>query len=205
MGELSPRYPRARAYLAALPNGFDTFPKCRARGEVYDDVRLHFPELGQDPTLPQPVIDFFKGRYEKEWMPEVLGQVVNLMIRDAALPSDEAVLKWSYETSTRFFCDSPFRLLVRLLSPTLLVMGATQRWTAVHEGTELKTTPAARTDGVSRTTGRLTFPEGLFPELFLRGLALAFQVAVESARATEVSTRLASFSSTGAQYEIEWR
>ena len=138
-------------------------------------------------------------------MPEVLGQIVNLMIRDAALPSDEAVLKWSYETSARFFNESPFRLLVRLLSPTLLVMGATQRWNAVHEGTELRTTRVARTDGVSRTTGTLKFPEGLFPELFLRGLVPAFQVAVESARATDVSARLAAFSPTEARYEIAWR
>jgi len=138
-------------------------------------------------------------------MPEVLGQVANLMIRDQALPSDDAVLKWSYETSARFFSDSPFRLLVRLLSPTLLVMGATQRWNQVHEGSELRTARVTKADGVSRTTGTLTFPDGLFPEMFLRGLVPAFQVAVESARATDVSAKLASFSAREATYEIQWR
>jgi hypothetical protein len=205
MHELSPKYPRARAYLAALPGGFDAFPKCRARGEVYDDVRLRFPDLGRDPSLPEPVIDFFRGRFEKDWMPEVLGQVVHLMIRDQALSTDEAILKWSHETNARFFRDSPFRLLVRLLSPTLLVMGAAQRWTALHEGSELRTTRVTQTDGISRTSGVLTFPDGLFPELFLRVLVPAFQVAVEAARAKDVSVRLAASSSTGATYEIQWR
>jgi hypothetical protein len=203
--ELSSRYPRARSYLKSLPQGFDSFPDCRARGEVFDDVRMHFPELGRDPMLPPVIAGFFKGEYANRWMPEVVGQVVNLMIRDAALPTDDALLKWSYETSSRLFRDSPFRVLMKLVSPTLLVMGAAQRWSALHAGSTLESGKVERTEDGSATSGLLRFPAGLFPELFLRALAPAFQAAVENARARNVAVNLRRFSSTDAEYRITWR
>lgn len=203
--ELSSRYPRARAYVRSLPDGFDAFPECRARGEVFDDIRVHFAELGRDPTLPRPVADFFKGEYSKGWMPEVLGQVVNLMVRDVALTSDEALFRWSYETSSRLFRDSPFRVLMKLVSPTLLVMGAAQKWSALHSGTSLDAGKVERGEDGNRTSGVLRFPSGLFPEIFLRGLTPAFQAAVENARARDVSVTLTRASSTEAEYAISWR
>ena len=203
--ELSSRYPRARAYVKSLPQGFDSFPECRARGEVFDDVRLRFPEIGRDPTLPDAIAGFFKGEYMNRWMPEVVGQAVNLMIRDAALPTDDALLKWSYETSSRLFRDSPFRVLMKLVSPTLLVMGAAQRWSALHAGTTLEAGKVERTGDGSATSGLIRFPSGLFPELFLRALAPAFQAAVENARARNAAVDLRRFSSTEAEYRITWR
>jgi hypothetical protein len=203
--ELSSRYPRARAYVKSLPQGLDSFPDCRARGEVFDDVRLHFSEIGRDPMLPGTVADFFKGQYTNRWMPEVLGQAVNLMIRDAVLPTDDALFKWSYETSSRLFRDSPFRVLMKLVSPPLLVMGAAQRWSALHAGTTLEAGKVERADVGSATSGLLRFPAGLFPELFLRALGPAFQAAVENARARDASVTLRRFSSTDAEYRITWR
>lgn len=203
--ELSSRYPRARAYARALPLGLETFPECRARGEVFDDIRIRFADIGRDPLLPGPVADFFRGQYSKTWMPEVLGQVVNLMVRDAAMPSDDALFRWSYETSSRLFRDSPFRALMKLVSPTLLVMGAAQRWSALHAGTSLDVGKVERTADGSATSGVLRFPPGLFPELFLRGLTPAFQAAVENARARDVSVKLNRCSAGHAEYEITWR
>jgi len=203
--ELSSRYPRARAYVKSLPQGLDSFPECRARGEVFDDVRLRFPEIGRDPMLPTAITAFFKGDYTNRWMPEVVGQSVNLMIRDAVLPTDEALLKWSYETSSRLFRDSPFRVLMKLVSPTLLVMGAAQKWSALHAGSTLEAGKVERTEDGSATSGLLRFPAGLFPELFLRVLVPAFQAAVENARARDVAVALRRFSSTDAEYRITWR
>ena len=203
--ELSSRYPRARAYARALPQGLDSYPECRARGEVFDDIRLHFAELGRDPLLPAPIADFFRGQYSKTWMPECLGQIINLLVRDAALPSDDALFRWSYETSSRFFRDSPFRALIKLVSPTLLVMGAAQKWSALHAGTSLDVGKVERTGEGSKTSGVLRFPSGLFPELFLRGLTPAFQAAVENARARDANVRLTRSSDTHAEYEISWR
>jgi hypothetical protein len=203
--ELSSRYPRARAYVKSLSQGLDSFPDCRVRGEVFDDVRLRFTEIGRDPMLPPVIAGFFKGEYANRWMPEVVGQAVNLMVRDAALPTDDALLKWSYETSSRLFRDSPFRVLMKLVSPTLLVMGAAQRWSALHAGTSLEAGKVERTEGGSATSGLLRFPAGLFPELFLRMLAPAFQAAVENARARDVAVNVARFSNTDAEYRITWR
>jgi hypothetical protein len=203
--ELSSRYPRARAYVRSLPQGLDSFPDCRARGEVFEDVRLHFREMGRDPMLPAVITSFFKGEFTNRWMPEVVGQAVNLLIRDAGLPTVDALLKWSYETSSRLFRDSPFRVLMKLVSPTLLVMGAAQRWSALHAGTTLGAGKVERTEEGSATSGLLRFPSGLFPELFLRALAPAFQAAVENARARNVVVGLRRFSGTDAEYRITWR
>ena len=203
--ELSSRYPRARAYVKSLQQGLDSFPECRARGEVFDDVRLRFPEIGRDPMLPGVITGFFKGEYMNRWMPEVVGQTVNLMIRDVSLPTDDALFKWSYETSSRLFRDSPFRVLMKLVSPTLLVMGAAQRWSALHAGTTLVAGKVERTEDGSATSGLLRFPGGLFPELFLRALAPAFQAAVENARARNVTVVLRRSSSTDAEYRTTWR
>jgi hypothetical protein len=191
--------------MKSLPRGLESFPECRARGEVFDDVRLRFSEIGRDPMLPGVVTGFFKGEYANRWMPEVVGQTVNLMIRDVALQTDDALFKWSYETSSRLFRDSPFRVLMKLVSPTLLVMGAAQRWSALHEGTALEAGKVERIEGGSATTGLLRFPAGLFPALFLRTLVPAFQAAVENARARDVAVALRHFSNTDAEYRITWR
>jgi hypothetical protein len=94
---------------------------------------------------------------------------------------------------------------MKLVSPILLVMGAAQRWSALHAGSTLEAGKVEKSDGGSSTSGLLRFPNGLFPELFLKALGPAFQAAVENARARDVAVNLRRFSNTDAEYRITWR
>jgi len=204
MDVLPPRYAHARAYLESLPSGLDSFPKCRVRAEVYTDVRGRFPDLARDAQLPPRVIAYFKGHHDGHWMPEVLGQVVNLLARDS-LPSDRAFLDYTYELNQHLFQSSILRHLMRLVTPTFVVMGAAQRWSALHEGSSLTAGKIARKSDGNRTSGTLQFPPGLFPELFLHALVSAFRAGIDGARAEHGDVRLVRIERDLAEYEIEWR
>jgi len=204
MEALPARYLRARAYLQSLPAGLDSFPECRVRAEVYTDVRESFPELGKDTSLPPRVSAYFKGHHDKQWISEVLGQVINLLARDS-LPGDDAFLDYTYGLNQRLFQSSFLRHLMRLVTPTLIVMGAAQRWGTLHEGTTLTAGKIVRKSDGNRTTGTLHFPAGLYPELFLRALVPAFRAGIDGARAEHAEVRLVRVEPTLAEYEIAWR
>jgi hypothetical protein len=198
------RFPLASAYLASLPKGLDSFPQCRVRVLVFEPIGKAYPALAEG-VAAGPVAALLRGAVtSNDWVPEVVGQVANLMLRDACLASDAEYFDWSYRASEVSFDKPLVRNLIRLISPTLLVMGAARRWSTLHDGTQLETTPVVAAGERWQTIGRLRFPAGLFPPLFLQGLTAAFSAAMALARGRSIEVALRDQTATSADYVVTW-
>jgi len=198
------RFPLASVYFASLPRGFDSFPKCRVRVLVFEPIGKEYPTLGEG-LEPGPLSALLRGAIAPtDWVPEVVGQVANLMLRDACLASDAEYLDWSRRASESAFDKPLLRNLMRLISPTLLVMGAARRWSTLHDGTQLETTPVISAGDRWETIGRLRFPGGLFPPLFLEGLTAAFSAAMALARGRNIQVALRDQTANSADYVVSW-
>ena len=198
------RFPTASEYFDSLPLGFDSFAQCRVRALVYEPLATDFPELAR--AFPEgPLGQLLRRELNpNQWIPEVVGQVANLMVRDAFLTSDTAFLDWTFRANERVFDKPLVRTLMRLLSPTLLVIGAARRWSTLHDGSLLSSTPVAQVGQRLQTVGQLRFPEGLFHPVFLQGLTAAFRAALALARGREISVLLGRCTSQEADYVVSW-
>jgi len=206
MPDLDPaRFPRAAAYLKGLPEGLGSYPACAARVVIAEGHAREHGGIAAGFVPPEPVGSLFRGALEPTaWVPEVAFQVANLMVRDAAFRSDAAFHEWTYEKS-RELVDKPFlRTLMRLMSPTLIVVGSAKRWGEFHRGTKLDAGTVEAPGGRARTRATLTFPEGLFPKLFLEGLERAFAAAIDGARGKNPLVRLAEATPTQARFDVTW-
>jgi hypothetical protein len=198
------RFPRASEYFEGLPQGFSSFEKCRVRALVFEPIGKEYPALAAG-LPPGPLAALLRGETQSNnWIPEVVGQVANLMVRDACLASDAEYYDWSYRASNSAFDKPLIRSLMRLFSPTLLVMGAARRWSTLHDGSQLETTPVTAAGDRWQTVGRLRFPEGVFPPLFLEGLTAAFSAAMVMARGRDIKVDLADRTTTSADYRVSW-
>jgi hypothetical protein len=137
-------------------------------------------------------------------MPEVVGNTLYLMLHETALADDEAFLAWSYNASIDSFSKPWSRVLMFVLSPTLVVMGATRRWRAFHRGSWLDATTPERHDKRMVVHGSLRFPEYLFPEIVVRLFGRAFVAALTSSHAREVECRIDERTDTSVLYEVSW-
>jgi hypothetical protein len=197
------RFPRAAAYYASLPAGLDSFPDCLALTETYDGVRDYLSEHGGVGELPGPVADYLAGRVpKKQWGPEVVPMVLQMILFD--ILGEDATMQWFYEDATRIFKGPIMRYMMRLVSPTLVVMGASSRWNALRRGTALTADPVQKTPDRLRTTARLAFADGLYPHIYLRALEQSFTAALDGARGRDVQVALAEVLPGEARYYVSW-
>ena len=159
-----------------------------AKVEGYAQFLELLPGFADDPRTPSAIRRAFTGS-SGTWMPEVFGVLVYVMAADQL--GDEAFFTWVYQDAARLFDRPLLRHLIKVVSPTLVTMGAARRWGALHQGTSLQADPVREVDGRMHTTGHLTFPSGLFPSVFAAGLAYSFRAAIEAARGHNVHVELA--------------
>lgn len=213
------RMPRAAAYLAALPHGLQSFPGCRVREITVEPYARAFGALAEEPGLPAPVVDLFAGISSGPSYPEVVFQVAHLVVRDRVFADDASFHEWIFNANALLFDKPILRNLMRLVSPTLVVLGAAKRWAAFHDGSELFADRVVTGDERAETLSHLKYPKGLFPDVFLRGLEHAFMAALLASRARDPRAKLARIEDpvpgvTGgpqgtslsvATYEVSWR
>jgi hypothetical protein len=199
------RFPLASSYLQSLPNGMESFPECLTRGETLESYFRDFGKFASDAGLPKVVQDMLRTRPEARWVSEVGVQVVNLVVRDLAFQSDDAFDDWTYTASQTIY-DKPFvRTLMRLMSPTLIVIGASKRWATFHKGSQLTAGPITESHGRVESTALLQYPVGLFPDLYLRGLTRAFLAALAGSRGKDVRVKLGNVKATSAEYQVSFQ
>lgn len=194
------RFPRASAYLDALGGDLRAHPSCQAVGEMYLDVRKSYPELVKDASLsPELAAQLNMPWKEGEWMSEVAGVVLFTMVRDAVFKDDESFLAWNYKRLGAIYRKPLYRALMLVMSPTLVLIGAANRWAAFHRGSTLR----IEQEGGERV-GVLSYPQHLFSEPFLHSLRTAFQAGFDAAGAKNSRVTLASHSPTEARFLAKW-
>jgi len=199
----SQRYPRAHAYVAQLPQGLDSYPACRAKHDAIELLLERSDELLKDPSLPEPVLAALNGR-PGSWHPDAVVMAITLMARDRIFASDTEYMTFTYQSSSALFDRIIYRALMKLMSPTLLVMGSARRWTTFRSGTQLRSVGSKKVG--RRMTGEviLSHPPGLFPDLFLHSLCHTFRAALDLSRGKGVEVRLGVQQAEQTQYHLAW-
>jgi len=194
------RFPRASAYLSQLPYGLDSFPECTCRTDVARIILDEFPTLlatGLPPGLPRILTTAVRS---KDVIPDVWGVLLRLMLRDGGVPDDASFLKWHAEMSAKVFATPMYRMLMHVLSPTLVLAGAQRRWNAYRTGTHLSS------EGDKRgATLKLAYPKGLYTHLVVRCYAELFRASLQAAKAQDVLIAVTSHTPTETTYSLSWR
>jgi hypothetical protein len=199
------RLPETSKYLAALPLGLESFPGCTVRDVTIDTYVRDFSGLAEEPGLPQPVAELLRGHLRAAWLPETVFQVANLVVRDLAFPSEVSFFEWIFKANAELFERPLLRSLMRLLSPTLIVIGASKRWGAFHRGSELAAGRVSRTGERDETVARLRYPSGVFSPTFLTSLEQVFLAALAASRARDPRVELGAVGPAEAEYRVSWR
>jgi hypothetical protein len=213
------RMPRAAAYLASLPQGLRSFPRCRVRDVTVEPYVRAFGALAEEPGLPTPVVDLFAGVDGGPSYPEVVFQVAHLVVRDRVFDDDAPFYEWIFNANALLFDRPIVRSLMRLVSPTLIVVGAAKRWEAFHDGSELTADRVVIAGDRAETFSHLKYPSGLFSQVFLHGLEHVFMAALLASRARDPRVKLARVEDVGpgvlagaptahlaiASYDVSWQ
>jgi hypothetical protein len=194
-------FPRTAAFLAALPGGLDAYPHCRVRTAVTREIIEQFPMALDTQGIDPAVVELLRRSLNGgEWMPEAHGLIVRLLVRDVVFQNDADYHRWYYDIAAKIFAKPLYRVLMYVVSPTLVMLGAQKRWAAFREGTTL----SAKID---RNQGEieLKFPERLYPELILVGFGEAFRASVVAARARNAKVELIEAAPERARWKISWQ
>lgn len=132
-------------------------------------------------------------------MSDVAATTVRVLARDRVFEDDASYLAWSFKVSGEVFEKPAYRMLMYVLSPTLVAMGAARRWHTFRRGSDLD----ARVDKGSGTLV-VTFPEHLYPEIVQRSFGETFRAALTAAKAKQLSVTVTETSATKATYQIRW-
>jgi hypothetical protein len=192
--------PHTAAYVAGLPKGLDSYPHCRVRSAVSREILEEFPHLLNHPGVDPGVRKRLRDAMDQgEWMLDSQGMATRLLVRDIVFTTDRDYHRWFFDISGRLFAKPFYRFLMYVVSPTLVVLGATKRWAAFREGSLM-------TANVDRNQGKveLAFPVGLYPEVALKGFGETILAALTAARARDPKVELVEVTPTRGQWRIGW-
>lgn len=202
MGELDAgQYPSAAAYLRALPGGLDAYPEAQCVTDVVLTLFEDFPALRDMDSASPRITELLRKPYKSgNWMLEAEANTILLMARDTHFRGDAAYLAWSEEMVRKVYDRPLYRVLMRILSPTLMVMGAQKRWSAFRRGTQF----SVEKRGDRAYTLLLGFPQDLFNQLHLDAFGISFRVALEFAGAKDVQVPLTDSSRESGTFGLSW-
>jgi hypothetical protein len=198
------KYPLTASYIESLPEGIKSYPDCLSKADSRENIRSEFPQLAEISSLPNPMLDFLKGNHKDPWMSETTSVALQLLVRDAIFKTDQEFLDWCYKEHTLLFKKPHYKIIIHILSPTLLLIGATKKWAAFHKGSTFTSKPQGKQDGKVKFHARLEFPEKLFPPLMHKIQRGAYQAALDAVKAKEPRLEIIDSSDTHASYEITW-
>jgi hypothetical protein len=137
-------------------------------------------------------------------MPEVVAGAFGMLVRDVIYDNDDDLLAWRRRQMVELFRKPTYRIMMFLLSPTLIIMNATKRWATFHTGSTLH--PATvKSDGNKRTVhATLEFPAGVFNELFARLVGTTYQAALDCCQAPNARVDIESITPTQVEFVASW-
>jgi hypothetical protein len=193
-------YPTAAAYLAELPDGLGSHPECLAY-EVHEGARRQVLEHGGG-SIDAPVAQVLAASWSDRWIPDVHGLLAQMMLVDVL--GEAAYLRWIYDEARRIY-DRPFlRHMMRLLSPSLVLMGGASRWGAVHRGSRLAAQSSVKAEHRVTSGIVLEYPHGLFSPAFCRGLGETFRAAFDLAHAANTTVEVVEHRGQHSRFAVGW-
>lgn len=199
----SDRLPLYSAYVAALPDGLDSHPECKAKGSMLRVDLKAMPAPETSGLLPREIEALLHDLpLNSQWIPEVHNVAAHLAAYDLRFGDDwDAAASHIYLSNKRLLESPLYKALFLLASPGLLLRGAQWRWGQLHKGVELK---AVLHDDRRSGTITLSYPSNLFSHEFVRGIGAGIKALLEANRTTSIEHEVTSYSSTHAVIEGSW-
>jgi len=192
--------PLSAAYVAALPQGLDSYPRCRVRATVTRLTVERFPQLLDHPGIGSAFRERLQGALAAgEWMSEAVGTAVRILTREVVFENDAQYFAWTFDIASEIFKRPVYKVLMYVVSPALVMLGATRRWNTFREGTKL----VANVHG-SAGDIVLNFPPRLYTPLVLEGFGHAFRASLVAARARNVRLALEDVQPESARWSAVW-
>ncbi|MEL6546319.1 MAG: hypothetical protein AAFQ82_16950 [Myxococcota bacterium] len=194
--------PLTTRYIESLPDGLQSHPQAQVRSDVLHTVRAALSDV--DTMMPEPMRVALRDQSDERWHPEVVGVALMLMCRDWVFQSDEAFLEWAFEASLKLFETPLNRMLMMVVSPTLVSIGAGKKWGNFHRGSELVSGGVNKEGSLHVVSGHMSFPEHLFPELIVARWSRSILAALSTTRAQDPKIETTAYTSTIAHFRVTW-
>jgi hypothetical protein len=192
--------PRLERYELALPDGLDSYPECQQRAVLYLGLLKELPEAASVSVHLPPVLRRLVDvpLRESSWVSEVQSTALGLALCDLLMNSDGDLIELAYRMNRELMTGALTRIIFMVVSPAILLTGASARWSAFHRGSKLTA------KGRGRGTIRLDYPSQLVPELIARVHARGFGAVLEGAGSRRASVTLKEWTPTCSTFDAEW-
>jgi hypothetical protein len=198
-------FPHLDAYVARLPNGFDSYPQAELKASVLhnffgDDKKLLSHHASKLPAPVRALIE--KLPAESAWVRECHATGLFMALIDAELHGEDAFIDFAYRKNKKLLDSIAYRILFRVLRPRTVVNGAVSRWDVFHRGGVTLELVDVADDAASI---RLRYPAHLVPPVMARAYTTAFRAAIELAGAKGCSVDLVASDDASATFVARWR
>lgn len=129
-------FPATAVYLARLPDGLDSFPRCETRREYNDILRKEFPEDSAHPKLPADVAKAISFSTDKGgWISDTHCLVHMHVVLDLHFATPEEYFLRHFQWTRDMAANGFYRAATYCVSPTLSMMAAGAMWHRSNRGT----------------------------------------------------------------------
>jgi hypothetical protein len=196
----STAFPHLDEYLRCLPEGYHSYPECRAKGIlVRSAIEGHRPRSSWA-TLPSALRSVLeRPPLPTVWVPAVIADAVFYVICDSYYPSAEAVLQWNYDRTARLAKTPVYVVLRRALGPEVFLRGAVRIHAMFQQGTHVKLDI-----GRGRVRIRLSHPPYLHMGFNHLSNVAVMRAILEAAGGKAVRGEMLASEPTFAEYEHSW-
>ncbi len=191
---------RLERYLRDLPQGLESHPRCQQKAVLYLGLLDAMPAIASvSARMPRELRDLVEHpRRESAWISEVHSTALGLAGCDLIGLSDDDLVEISYRMNRALMTGALARIIFMVLSPSMLLVGASARWSAFHRGSSLTS------KGRGRGTIQLSYPTHLVPELIARVHARGFGAVLEGAGSRTASVTVREWTPTLSTFEAIW-
>ena len=196
------RFPATAAYLTPLPQGAASFPSHLAKASLYRKALEEHPLRDVRGALPAELVTLIEEPAPpSSWIPQAAWRGVMRAIYDEHFRDERRYRAWIYRSNRSMFDSTMYGILMRVISPAVLLRGAQMRWETFHRGIPLRVVRA--TDGEALLT--LTFPAPLLDAFDLRVHVEAFRAAIDAAGGRDIAMDVNLVSPGHAEFRARWR
>ncbi|MBN8612899.1 MAG: hypothetical protein J0L92_20075 [Deltaproteobacteria bacterium] len=195
------RFPTLSAYLAALPEGLASYPACRTKGAIVRSVLDEGDLVTQAPHLPEELAALVRDRPPlTAWIAAVHADAVFHLYCDTHAPSDQAMLDWTYERSTRFGRSQTYRHIFNAAGPRMLLRTGVRMHGFFQMGTELEVPEL--TAGSAKVV--LKHPPHLHSRLNQLSNVALLRAIVDLTGGSNGKSEMVEHTPTHARYVVTW-
>ncbi len=195
------QFPALSEYLAQLPQGIASYPAASTMGIILKSAVAEHYFHASWKRLPAVLVAALKRPpLPTSWVSTVMTDAVFCLIADTFYPTDEAVLKWSYERTARLTRVPMYAPITRFAGVERFVKAGARVHGLFQRGTDLD---------VEASPGRaelaLRHPPHLHGRLNHLSNEGVFRAALEAAGPGDATVELVESAPSVARYVARWR